>query len=75
PVAEESFDFVVRRDRLSAAPVRAFLEALRSPAFARDLSRRVPGLKPDAQTGAVTWGLRAARPRPGRRPKGRRRRG
>ncbi len=63
PVAEESFDFVVRRSRLPSAPVRAFLEALRSPTFAHELPRRVPGLHPLAETGTVIWGLAAPKAR------------
>ncbi len=62
PVAAESFDFAVRADALSTAPVKAFLGALRSPEFARDLAKRVPGLTPLPDTGQVIWGEAAKRP-------------
>ena len=44
PLAVESFDFVVRAERASAPAVAAFLETLGSPAFAKELAARVPGL-------------------------------
>jgi putative molybdopterin biosynthesis protein len=55
PVAEESFDFLVRADRMDAPAVQALLAALRSPEFARELPSRVPGLRTDDETGKVVW--------------------
>jgi len=60
-VAEERFDFLVRKSRLQAPAVRAFLETLSSEEFARELPRRVPGLAADSQTGKVIWGETPAR--------------
>jgi putative molybdopterin biosynthesis protein len=59
PVAKESFDFAVRTASLQAAPVRAFLETLRSAEFARELPRRVPGLQAEPKTGEIVWGNQA----------------
>lgn len=56
PLAVESFDFLVRSERAFAPPVRAFLDALSSPPFARELSARVPGLTPLVDTGKIVWG-------------------
>lgn len=56
PLAVESFDFLVRAERAFAPPVRAFLDALASPQFAKDLSARVPGLTPLPDTGKIVWG-------------------
>lgn len=69
PVASESFDFVVRADALSLPPVRAFLDALRSPEFARDLAQRVPGLAALPDSGQVVWGAAPAAKAKGRSKK------
>jgi putative molybdopterin biosynthesis protein len=61
PIAEERFDFLVRKSRLGAPAVRSFLETLSSAEFAQELPRRVPGLSADADTGKVIWGEPAAR--------------
>ncbi len=65
-VALESFDFAIRSDAIGTPSVRAFLAALCSPEFARDLPKRVPGLAAVEGTGAVVWG--AARSPAGGRP-------
>jgi putative molybdopterin biosynthesis protein len=56
PVAKESFDFAVRSAAFETAPVKAFLDTLRSPEFARELPKRVPGLQAEPKTGEIVWG-------------------
>ncbi|MBM5804686.1 MAG: LysR family transcriptional regulator [Candidatus Verstraetearchaeota archaeon] len=52
-VCEESFDFVVERRRLGKSSVRAFIEALKSPRFGRELEGRAPGINTLPDTGKV----------------------
>lgn len=52
-IGDESFDFLVSKDRLSKPAVQSFLTALKSKEFASSLDMRAPGLKPDPNTGAV----------------------
>jgi putative molybdopterin biosynthesis protein len=51
PVADEQFDFLVRKDRVNKPIVQAFLETLRSDGFKSTLRDRLPGIDPLAETG------------------------
>jgi putative molybdopterin biosynthesis protein len=52
-IGDESFDFLVARDRLDKQVVRAFLDALRSSEFAALLTEKTPGLATSPSTGTV----------------------
>ena len=52
-ISDESFDFLLARDRLDKPSVQAFLSALKSEEFASMLSAKTPGLRPSPSTGTV----------------------
>jgi putative molybdopterin biosynthesis protein len=52
-ISDESFDFLLSRDRLEKPSVQSFLNALRSEEFASLLSVRAPGLRPSSSTGTI----------------------
>jgi len=52
-IGDESFDFLVARDRLDKQAVGAFLGALRSSEFAALLTEKTPGLATSPSTGTV----------------------
>ncbi len=52
PIAEERYDFLVRRDRLSKRGVSEFLELLRSDEAKAAVSR-LPGIEPEEDMGEV----------------------
>ncbi len=55
-IGDESFDFLVARDRFDKPAVQSFLAALRSKEFASLLDTRAPGLKASPKTGTVLAG-------------------
>jgi putative molybdopterin biosynthesis protein len=55
PLAEEHYDFLVRRDRLNRPAVARFLELLRDPEVQGRMNR-APGVMADADTGSVVLG-------------------
>lgn len=52
-IGDESFDFLVTKDRLNKPAVQSFLAALKSKEFASLLAERAPGLKPSSSTGTI----------------------
>ena len=52
-IGDESFDFLVAKDRLDKSAVRLFVDTLRSRDFADSLSQKAPGLRTLAETGNV----------------------
>jgi len=54
-VAQEHYDFLVRKERVGKPSVQAFLEVLRSKEFREQLSKRAIGLTPTDDTGAVLY--------------------
>ena len=52
-IGDESFDFLVTRDRLDKQAVRTFLDTLRSSEFAALLTEKTPGLAAGPSTGTV----------------------
>jgi putative molybdopterin biosynthesis protein len=52
-IGDESFDFLVGRDRLDKPAVQSFLGALRSKEFASLLAVKAPGLRPGSNTGTT----------------------
>ena len=52
-ISDESFDFLLARDRLDKPSVQAFLSALKSEEFASLLTAKTPGLRPSPSTGTV----------------------
>lgn len=52
-ICDESFDFVAERRRLGKPSVRAFVNALSSPAFREELQKRAPGINPLPDTGKI----------------------
>ena len=55
-IGDESYDFLLARDRLEKPAMQSFLEALRSKEFASLLSVKAPGLKASASTGSIVIG-------------------
>ena len=55
PIADERYDFLVQKSRLSKPGVQAFLEVLRSAEFKKELKEKLPGLSPTEDTGAVIY--------------------
>jgi putative molybdopterin biosynthesis protein len=55
-IGDESFDFLVARDRVSKPAVRSFLDALKSREFSSLLRMKTPGLNPSPNTGAILLG-------------------
>ena len=55
PVAQENYDFVIRRERYGKPPVQAFLDVLRSREFQYELPKRAIGLTPSKETGEVLY--------------------
>ena len=53
PIADEHYDFLIQRNRLTKPAVQALLEILRSDEFKRELKRRLPGLSPTEETGMI----------------------
>jgi putative molybdopterin biosynthesis protein len=56
PVAQEHYDFLIRKERYGKASVQAFLEVLRSNLFRMELPKRAVGLTPDKDMGRVLYG-------------------
>jgi len=56
PVADEMYDFAVRKERLNREPVQLFIQALRSDQLKEELKRRGWGMIPNAETGLVIVG-------------------
>lgn len=54
-VADESYDFLVRKERFSKDAVKAFLEVLRSEEFKIALKQRTTGLNPTKETGRMVY--------------------
>ncbi len=54
PLGWEEYDFLIRIDRLSERPVKAFLDVLRSEEFRRRLES-LPGYKVPGDIGEVIW--------------------
>jgi putative molybdopterin biosynthesis protein len=52
-IGDESYDFLLAKDRLEKPAVQSFLDALRSKEFASLLSSKTPGLKPSVSTGSI----------------------
>jgi putative molybdopterin biosynthesis protein len=52
-IGDESFDFLVARDRLDKSAVQSFLGTLRSKEFASLLTEKAPGLRPSPSTGTT----------------------
>jgi putative molybdopterin biosynthesis protein len=52
-IGDESYDFLLAKDRLEKPAVKSFLDALRSKEFASLLSVKTPGLKPSLSTGSI----------------------
>jgi putative molybdopterin biosynthesis protein len=52
-VGDESFDFLVARDRVDKPAVQSFLGALRSKEFGSLLPMKAPGLRPGPSTGTT----------------------
>ncbi len=52
-IGDESFDFLVSKDRFDKPAVQSFLSALKSKEFASTLDTRAPGLKPSPDMGTV----------------------
>jgi putative molybdopterin biosynthesis protein len=52
-IGDESYDFLVTKDRVNKPAVQSFLLALKSKEFAALLAKRAPGLKPSPATGTV----------------------
>ena len=55
PVANEEYDFLIRRDRLAKPSVQSFLEVLRSKEFSKELPKRAVGLNPTSDTGQILY--------------------
>ena len=55
PVADERYDFLVQKGRLSKPSIQAFLEVLRSAEFKKELKEKLSGLSPTEDTGAVIY--------------------
>jgi len=55
-IGDESFDFLVAKDRLDKRAVRSFLATLKSKEFASILSTKAPGLRTDPNTGMILVG-------------------
>ncbi len=53
PIAQENYDFLIRRERYDKPSVRGFLDVLRSEEFRHELPRRAIGLSPCRETGEV----------------------
>ena len=56
PIAEEVYDFLIPRDRLSKPSVKLFIETLRSEGFKQMLRDRLRGYRALEETGAVVYG-------------------
>jgi putative molybdopterin biosynthesis protein len=52
-ISDESFDFLMARDRLDKPAVQSFLSALRSKESASLLKMKAPGLRPSPSTGSI----------------------
>jgi putative molybdopterin biosynthesis protein len=52
-VCEEDYDFAVETKRLGKAPVKGFIEALRSKEFQVELEKRAPGITPRHDIGEI----------------------
>lgn len=55
PVAQESYDFLVRKERVGKEAVKAFLSVLGSDEFREALRTRTVGLSPSKDTGKVIY--------------------
>ena len=55
PVAEEHYDFLIRKERFVKDVVKAFVEVLRSEEFKTALRKRTVGLTPTKETGLVIY--------------------
>jgi len=52
-IGDESFDFLLPKDRLDKPAVQSFLAALKSKEFASLLKSKTPGLEPSSSTGTI----------------------
>jgi len=52
-IGDESFDFLLAKDRMDKGAVQSFLAVLKSNEFASQLGRRAPGLKTTPETGTI----------------------
>ncbi|MEM2094459.1 MAG: molybdopterin biosynthesis protein [Candidatus Bathyarchaeia archaeon] len=57
PIAQESYDFLIRRERYDKPSVEAFLNVLRSKEFKYELPKRALGLTTCENTGEVIYPL------------------
>jgi putative molybdopterin biosynthesis protein len=55
PVANEEYDFLIRKDRLTKPSVQSFLEVLRSEEFNKELPTKAIGLHPSKDTGEILY--------------------
>ena len=55
PVANEQYDFLIRKDRLTKPSVQSFLEVLRSEEFNKELPKKATGLHPSTDTGEILY--------------------
>ena len=55
PVAEERYDFVVQKSRLSKPSVQSFLDVLKSAEFKKELKDKLLGLSPTTDTGGIVY--------------------
>ena len=55
PIAEENYDFLVRKDALEKEAVRTFLEILKSAEFKDEIRQRTVGLTPTRETGFIIY--------------------
>lgn len=53
PVADEQYDFLIQKIRITKPAIQAFLGVLRSDEFKRELKLRLPGLSPTDETGMI----------------------
>lgn len=54
-VAQEHYDFLIRKERINKPSVQAFLEVLRSTEFREELPKIAIGLKPTKETGSILY--------------------
>jgi putative molybdopterin biosynthesis protein len=55
PVANEQYDFLIRKNRFKKPSVQSFLEVLRSEEFSKELPRKAVGLHPSKDTGKILY--------------------
>ncbi len=55
PIADERYDFLIQKNRLSKPSVQAFLEILKSEEFKKELKDKLPGLSPTDDIGVIIY--------------------